>query len=66
MSVYNCYLPGPVALKYIAERLAVELSLPVLGLSRLGFELKTCRLRGQRSNQLRHRRGHGPELIALE
>ena len=43
----------------IAERLAVELSLPFydLGLSRLGFECPTFRLRGERFNRLRHRRG---------
>ena len=34
----------------IAERLAV-------GLSEQGFEHQTFRLRGQRSNPLRHRRG---------
>ena len=45
----------------IAGRLAVE---PIttcfydLGLSRLGFEHPTFRLRGQRSNPLRHRRGY--------
>ena len=45
-SVYNGYLRGPVTLTPIADRLAVELSLPVLrGLSRLGFEHSTFRLR---------------------
>ena len=29
-----------------------------LGLTQLGFEHPTCRLRGQRSNPLRHRRGN--------
>ena len=45
----------------IAERLAVELSL--LGLSRLGFEQLTFRLRGERSNLLRHCRGEMLPLI---
>ena len=43
-SVYNGHLRGPVTLTPIAERLAVELSLPVyydLGLSRLGFDSNT-------------------------
>ena len=44
-----------------SERLAVELSLPIFaidwGLSRLGFENPTFRLRGERSNPLRHHRG---------
>ena len=48
----------------IAERLAVELSLPVLttGLSRLRFEHQTFRLRGERSIPLRHRRGKAIRL----
>ena len=46
--VSNCQLRRPVILTPIDERLAVELSLP--GLSRLGFEHPTFRLRGQRSN----------------
>ena len=40
-SVLNGHLRGPVTLTPIAERLAVELSLPAFedfGLSRLGFE----------------------------
>ena len=51
-----------------AERLAMELSLPVfydLGLSRLGFEHQTFRLRGQRSNPLCHRRGLEQIIITL-
>ena len=58
-SVYNGHLRGPVRLTPIAERLAVELSLPVftLGLSRLEFKLPSFRLRGERSNPLRRRRG---------
>ena len=42
--LYNGYLRGPVILTPIAERLAVDLSLPFfydLGLSRLGFEHPT-------------------------
>ena len=56
-----------MTLKPIAEHFPVELSLPVydLGLSRLGFEHATSRLRGQRSNPLRHRRGI-PYLIILD
>ena len=56
-SVYNGNLRGPVTLTAIAERLAVELSLPFydLGLSRLGFEIQTFRLQGERFNWLRHR-----------
>ena len=59
-SVYNGHIRGPVTLTPIAERLTVELSLPVLttlGLSRLGFENPTLRLRDERSNRLRHRSG---------
>ena len=43
----------------------MELSPPVFttyGLSRLGFEHRTFRLRGERSNPLRHRRGWLPSL----
>ena len=47
----------------LADRLAVELSLPVLGLSRLGFEHPTFRLRGERSNPLHH---HHYELTMLK
>ena len=57
-SVYNCHLGEPVILIPVAKRLAVELSLPVfydLGLSRLGFEHPIFRMRGKRSNRLRHR-----------
>ena len=45
-----------MTLTHFAERLAVELSLPVLGLSWLGFEHQTFRMRGKRSYPLRHRR----------
>ena len=57
-SVYNGHPRGLVTLIPIAERLAVELSLPVyqLDMSWLGFEHPTFRLRGERSNRLRHRR----------
>ena len=50
-----------MTLEPFAERLAMELSLPVfydLGLSRLGFEHPTFRLRDELSYGLRHRRGH--------
>ena len=60
-SVYSCngLLRGPATLIPIAECLAVELSQPVFRLrsAGLGFEDPTFRLRGQRSNLLRHRRG---------
>ena len=62
-SVYNGYLRGPVTLTPIAERIAVELSLPLfydLGLPQLGFENPTFCLWGQRSNPLQHRRGFAP------
>ena len=55
-SVYNDHLRGPVTLTLIAERLAVELSLPVfttlIGLSRLGFEHPIYCLRGECSTLL--------------
>ena len=54
------YLRGPVTLTPIAERLAMELSFITcfynLGLPRLRFEHPLFRLRGERSNPLRHRR----------
>ena len=59
-SVYNGHLLGPVSLTPIFERLTVKLSLPVYydwGLSRLGFEHPTFRMRGQGSIPRRHRRG---------
>ena len=50
-SVYNGHFRGPMTLTFIAERLAVDLSLSGfffdLGPSRLGFEHPTFRLRGQ-------------------
>ena len=46
---------GPVALTPIAERLAAELSLPLL--PHMGFEQLTFRLQGECSNALPHRRG---------
>ena len=55
--VYNGHFRGPVTHTPYAERLAVELSPPVyyeLGLSLMGFEHPTFRLRCQRSYQLRH------------
>ena len=57
-SVSNGHLRVPVTLTLIAERLAVTTCLYDLGLSRLGFEQPTLRLRGQRSNPLCHRRGN--------
>ena len=52
-SVSNGHLRGPLTLTHIAERLEVKLSLTTdLGLSRLGFEHTTFRLRGQRSTSL--------------
>ena len=58
--VYNCYLRGPVRLTPTVERLAAELTQPALmivGLSGLGFELTTFRLRGDRSKPLHSRCG---------
>ena len=52
-SVYNCHLRRIVTLTPTAERLAMMLTVPVLGLSRLGFEHPTFH-----SNPLRHRRGN--------
>ena len=57
-SVYIGHLREPVSLAPNVERLEVELLLPVLGLSRQGFEHPTFRLQGERSNPLRHRRGN--------
>ena len=54
-SIYNGHLRGPLTLTLLAERLAVELSLPVL--SRIGFEHSNFRVQGKRSNRLRVRRG---------
>ena len=47
-SVYNGYLRGPVTLTPTAECLAVTTCFYDLGLSRLGFERPTFRLRGER------------------
>ena len=60
-SIYNGHHRGPVTLKPIAERWAGELSLPIFTtyVCRLGFEHPIFRLRGERSNQLRHRRRNG-------
>ena len=62
-SIYNGHHRGPVTLKPIAERWAGELSLPIFTtyVCRMGFEhpLAVFRLRGERSNQLRHRRRNG-------
>ena len=59
-SVYDGHPRGPVTLSPNAEHLAVELSLPIFydkGLSRLGFEQKAFRFRGEPSNPLRYRCG---------
>ena len=64
-SFYNSCLRGPLTLAHIAERLEEGLSLPVfyLGLSRLGFEPLTLRLRCERSNRLCHRRGYNTRYM---
>ena len=52
-SVYNGHLREPATITPVAERLAVEHSLPVL----TTYEIRTLitlRLRGERSNTLRH------------
>ena len=57
-----------MTLTLIAERLAVELFLPCfydLGLSRLGLVHPTFRLRGERSNPLRQRRGFENNYICM-
>ena len=53
------HIPGTVTITPVTERLTVELLLTVFtfGLSRLKFEHQTFRMRGQRSNRLRHCRG---------
>ena len=48
-SFYNGHLRGPVTLTPVAELLAVELSLPVLTKSRLGFERPSFGMRDERS-----------------
>ena len=57
-SFYNGHLRGSFPLTPVTERLAVELWQPVfydLGLTRLGFEHPSFRLRDESSNRLRHR-----------
>ena len=60
-SVYNGHFRGPVTFTCTYCRAlgsaAVTTCFYDLVLSRLGFEHQTFRLRGQRSNPLRHRRG---------
>ena len=58
-SIFNGHLREPGTLTPIAERLAVELSLPVLWFRSFASGIRTLNLpfAGQRSNQLRHRRG---------
>ena len=67
--IYNGQLQGPVTLTPNAECLAVDLSLPVITLSRLEFEHPTFRLQNERSNPLRHRRGlfkwKGPGVVKM-
>ena len=64
-SVFNGHLRGHVTLTPVAELLAMELSLPnfTSGLSRLGSEHPTFRVRGERSIQLSHRRG--PQIQSM-
>ena len=66
-TVYKGHLRGPVTLTPIAERLAVELSLPVLRLRSIAAGIRTPNspLAVQCSNQLRHRRGQALQLIFL-
>ena len=57
-SVYNSHLWGPVTLTPIAERLEVDLSLPVFTISvAAGIRTPNPRLRDERSNPYRHRHG---------
>ena len=51
------HLRGHVTFTPNANRLAMELLLPDLGMSQLGFKHPTIRLRGKCSNPLRHRGG---------
>ena len=53
-TLYYGHLRGPVTLTPMAKRLAVTTSFTDLGLSRMEFKLPTFRMRGERSNQLRH------------
>ena len=55
-SVYKCHLRGRVTLTPI-DSAALTTCFYDLGLSRLGFEPQTFRLRGERSKRLSHRRG---------
>ena len=63
-SVYNGHLRGPVTLIPIAERLAVELLLPVLRIRSVAARIRTPNLplAGQRLKPLRYRRGHFEDL----
>ena len=58
-SVYNGHLRGTITHNYCRAFGSGDVTTCCydLGLSRLGFELPTLRLRGERSNRLRHRRG---------
>ena len=58
--VYNSHLRGPVTHTPIAERLAVDMSLPVKRLRSVAARIRTSNLplaRGERSNRLHHRSG---------
>ena len=59
-SVYNGHLRGSVTLTFSSG--AVTICFYDLGLLRLKFEHPTFRLRGERSNPLRHRRGDSEYL----
>ena len=58
-SVYDGHLHGPVTLTTNTERLAVELSLPILRLRSVAAldSNPTFHLRGERSSLLHHRSG---------
>ena len=65
-SIYNGHLRGPVTITYCraSGSGAVTTCFYDVGLSRLGFENPTFRLRGQRSSSLRHR--HSRVDIVIE
>ena len=67
-SVYNGHIRGPVTLTYCRafSSGAVTSCFYDLGLSRLGFENPTFRLRGQRSNPVRHRRDETMEILHIK
>ena len=63
-SVYNGHLRGSVTLTFSSG--AVTICFYDLGLLRLKFEHPTFRLRGERSNPLRHRRGDSDWVLASQ